>query len=67
MATLFTTDAQPREREPARVPTFPRLRVTDGSVIAPGSALPVGTRFTRVDPPHRERRSCLSTAIITSA
>lgn len=33
MATLFTTDdAQPREREPARVPTFPRLRVTDGSV-----------------------------------
>lgn len=51
-ATLFTTDAQPREREPARVPTFPRLRAADGSVIAPGSALPVGTRFTRVDPPH---------------
>ena len=52
MATLFTTDAQPREREPARVPTFPRLRVTDGSVIPPGAALPVGTRFQRVDPPH---------------
>lgn len=53
MATLFTTEAAPpREREPARVPTFPRLRVTDGSVIPPGAALPVGTRFQRVDPPH---------------
>ena len=32
--------------------TFPRLRLDSGIPYPPDAALPVGTQFARVDPPH---------------